>query len=274
MKSRTFMKSLLVGLLGLAVSLPVTSWARGYRDAIDVDIINDRGREFRQYSVPSRGKDRNITTRAYVEAKKGRNYAIRVRNNTDRRMGVVIAVDGRNIISGRKSHLDNDERMYILRPYESAVYEGWRTSKNRVNRFFFTDAGDSYADAFRDHSAMGVIAVAAYPEKHKRPRYDDERSIASQGSPMKRRGDSPGTGFGESEWSPSRRVDFDPVRNPAAKYFVKYEWRKDLCRKGIIDCRENLRPQPPRNRFWPGANDGYAPYPPNWRDDIFRGSYD
>jgi hypothetical protein len=38
---------------------------------------------------------------------KGENYSIVIRNNTPERIGVVIAVDGRNIITGEKSFLKN-----------------------------------------------------------------------------------------------------------------------------------------------------------------------
>ncbi len=271
MTPRTMWATFLVGVMTLAAGAPSGALARGSHDAIEVDVVDDRGHEFRQYPVRTRG----FATRAYVEAKPERNYAIRVRNNTDRRIGLVVAVDGRNIISGAKSDLANDERMYILRPHETAEYEGWRTGKNRVNRFYFTDAGDSYADAFGDNSAMGVIAVAAYPERDRRARHDDDRSYSAEGRAMKPQSAQPGTGFGESEWSPSRRVDFDPERSPIAKHFIKYEWRKHLCRKGIIDCHEH-RPPPQENRFWPGdMHDGvFAPPPPNRRPSPFGYPHD
>ena len=50
----------------------------------------------------------------YVEAVKGDRYLIEVTNQTGRRIGVVIAVDGRNIISGKKSDLKRNEQMYII----------------------------------------------------------------------------------------------------------------------------------------------------------------
>jgi len=92
-----------------------------------------------------------------------------VRNTSNHRVGVVIAVDGRNIISGKKSYLKSNERMYILNPYQKSTYKGWRSGKNRVNEFYFTDVPDSYADrTFGDTSAMGVIAVAVFKEKNGR----------------------------------------------------------------------------------------------------------
>src|SRR4030042_2006566 len=78
----------------------------------------------------------------------------------------VIPVDGRNIINDKKSDLERNERMYIIGPYESNTFEGWRTSMDRTNRFYFTEQSDSYAEkVFADASAMGTIALAVYREK-------------------------------------------------------------------------------------------------------------
>ena len=140
-----------------------TVWAQRFdsRD-VEVEIVNDRGRPFPQY--PLRRGGGSTVYKAHLEAVRGSNYSIRIRNRSDQRIGVVIAVDGRNVISGDRSNLRPDERMYVLEPGQRETYEGWRTGRNRVNRFYFTDAGDSYAGAWGDSSAMGVIAVAAFRE--------------------------------------------------------------------------------------------------------------
>ncbi len=86
-------------------------------------------------------------------------------NNSNRR-GIVIAVDGRNIIDGKKSDLKHDERMYIIGPHDANTFEGWRTSMERTNRFYFTGQSDSYArEVFSDASAMGTIAVVVFRKK-------------------------------------------------------------------------------------------------------------
>ena len=247
--------------------------------AVDVELISDTKGLLPLYRVGSAG--RHDTYRAYIEARKGDPYGIRIRNNTGRRIGVVVAVDGRNIISGGKSYLRKNERMYILGPHETATYDGWRTARNTVNRFYFTEPGDSYAGAFGDHSAMGVVAVAVYREKYVRPprRFSqrekemsgrEDRSRAGKPGPRpseegasgslapQRNGESAGTGFGDEKYSPSIRVRFRPERRVAERHFLKYEWRDTLCRKGIINCRFT------RNRFW-DDDDGYAPYPPGRR---------
>ncbi|MCI5224040.1 MAG: hypothetical protein D3924_15560, partial [Candidatus Electrothrix sp. AR4] len=140
---------LLTGIL-LLISNPAAA------GNISVEVIADQGYIFPTYPVRSD----HGTYRAYLQAKRNARYGVRIRNNTDRRVGVVVTVDGRNIISGKKSYLRNTEKMYILAPYGVGTYRGWRTSSNRINRFYFTNEGDSYADAWGDNSAMGVIAVA------------------------------------------------------------------------------------------------------------------
>ncbi|RJP25822.1 MAG: hypothetical protein C4529_00020 [Deltaproteobacteria bacterium] len=266
--------------------------AASFAAMVDVDVLGDDRGVLPEYRIVPRGH--YTTHRAYVQALEGERYSVRVKNNSADRIGVVIAVDGRNIISGKKSNLRPDERMYILPPYGSGTYEGWRTERDTVNRFYFTDPGDSYAGAFGDRSAMGVIALAVYREKRlprEKPlvREIPEREFMDRApeplAPGKgsgvgrppapqaaapgpgaagesaaprsalRKGDDAGTGFGEETYSPARKVEFRADPRVAERHFLKYEWRETLCRKGIIDCRW------PKNRFW-DDDDDYAPYPP------------
>jgi len=191
---------------------------------------------------------------------------------TGRRVGVVVTVDGRNILTGKKSWLRSNEKMYLLEPYQTSVYKGWRTGKNRINRFFFTESGNSYAGRWGDKSAMGVVAVAAFYEK-RRYRAPTYSSKSLRSAPMaaprvapaparKFRKKEAGTGFGRTERSDSTTAQFTPERKAAARFFYKYEWRSKLCKRGIIVCH-NRRPLPrPHNRFWKETNSGYAPPPP------------
>ena len=247
----TLTLALAAGFLACAVPAP----AEGVGRNVSVELRLDDGRSVNLY--PASGQNR-----VYAEAVKGAGYRILVHNNTGRRVGLCIAVDGRNIISGAKSWLRNDERMYILDPYGSQEYAGWRTGQDRINRFFFTTADDSYAGAFNDTTAMGVVAVAVYAEVQHRPvpcppissfgaPSASPRALAERKSSAAQ--EDAGTGYGREEFSPSVTVAFEPEAQPWEKTFVKYEWRDTLCRLGVI------RPLPPRNRFW---SDGYAPPPP------------
>ncbi|MDX1655415.1 MAG: hypothetical protein R3310_09435, partial [Candidatus Competibacteraceae bacterium] len=250
----------------LALLLPLTTQARERLgpEAVEIRILDQWGRPFEQY--PAR-RSTPTTERSYLEAKPGAPYAIQIRNRTGGAIGLVIAVDGRNIISGQPSELHPEERMYILGPGQRAVYRGWRTGQDRINRFYFTDEDHSYAGAWKDFSAMGVIAVAAFQEAERYRPWHDPRS-AGKVLPRARpeagtRGfgaesNRPGTGFGDKRRSPSRPVEFYPQARPFARQFIHYEWRQTLCRRGIIDCRRH-RP----DRLW--GDKGFAPYPPGYR---------
>ena len=234
-----------------------------YNSSVRIDIVDDKGRYLRKY--PTSNHNAN-TQREYLEAVKGKRYQLRIRNTSNRRVGVVVAVDGRNILTGKKSYLRSNEKMYVLNPHETANYKGWRTSKNRVNRFYFTTAGGSYSNAWGDRSAMGVIAVAVYDEKRKRRHYKkyNNNNLSGRAAPSRRSYDeSTGTGFGREEYSPTVNVYFKPNNRPSHKYFYKYEWRSTLCKRGIIRCRPYNNPRN-NNRFWPEDNSGYAPYPPDY----------
>ena len=262
-------------LLFLVLVIPVSACANvGKAAMVDVRIISDQGGEFTKYMAYPRLREEG--TYFYVEAAKGQRYAVQVANRSDRRIGVVIAVDGRNIIDGKKSELQRSEQMYILGPYETNTFEGWRTGTDRTNRFYFTEQPDSYAEkVFSDASAMGTIALAVYRERLPEPipylekssRPKEAPAGAAQGSPApmesrsydrtEKKSEQAGTGFGETTYSPVRIVHFEPERAAVEKIVLKYEWRSELCRKGIMACE-------PRNRFWPDAQE-FAPIPRDFR---------
>ncbi len=277
-----------IGIVILAIMLCTASaWAGGVGDAMEVRIVTDDGLSLPTYPV----KKRHGVHKVYAEAIKGDHYRIEVKNRLNRRVGVVIAVDGRNIISGQKSWLKRNERMYILEPYGSGEFAGWRTSQDRINRFYFTDVPDSYAAAFGDESAMGVIAVALYPEvRHCKPPIPYSRTTppsprdyegkaagsadktdaapaarAGSGESMKEKAvrseqalESAGTGYGRDEYSPSHIVAFEPEKRAVETVYFKYEWRSTLCKLGVVNCTRLTRR--PLNRLW--DNNGYAPPPP------------
>jgi hypothetical protein len=244
---------MLLLLLGSAGEI----WAGRTGGAVEVQIRSDSGRMLPLYPVAAQSAQQKV----YVEAVKGDHYSIIVRNVLNRRVGLVIAVDGRNIISGKQSWLRNDERMYILEPNGQGEFKGWRTSLDSINRFYFTEVADSYAAAFRDESAMGVIAVAVYPEVQRQDPADLSRSSvgsARRDAPAaKSEAESAGTGFGRQEHSPAQMVAFEPESVAAEKVYIKYEWRSTLCRQGIVRCEPS---RPPRNRLWDDGD--FAPPPP------------
>lgn len=104
--------------------------------------------------------------RHYFEAERGRNYALRIRNRTGRRVGVLIAVDGLNVVNGERSGLSRYEPMYVLDPWGSATIRGWRTSLEHVRQFVFVDQELSYASRTgQTNGDLGWIRVLAFEEE-------------------------------------------------------------------------------------------------------------
>jgi hypothetical protein len=262
----------IIAVMLVAASAPAYPYGKNSSEGVvSVEIVSESGRSF--FSIPHRDSWKGGThiIKQYLEAMRGENYGIVIHNMTPERIGVVIAVDGRNIISGKKSDLKNNEAMYIVNSYEQGEYDGWRTDSDRVHKFYFTDMSDSYAmRTFGDSSAMGVIAVAVYQEKGQpQLRYEQERRVyrpaapsaerSAQGKAGIARDESAGTGFGDEQYSPTIRVEFEPASTPIQKTLIKYEWREVLCKKGIMNCSEA------RNRLW--EEDAYAPFPPGYERD-------
>lgn len=265
--------------------------------SVTVEVVDERGQSFEEFPLTNSGRD---TYRAWLKARRGAGYRIRVRNQSGERVGVVIAVDGRNIITGKRSDLAPRESMYVLGPWESGDYRGWRTNLREVHEFYFTEWPDSYAEAFGDRSAQGVIAMAVYRDRDWQARLEQERreqelrdqeqrrqrgerysggaapeaaadSSASGSAPAASRANEkaaaaapPGTGFGDRRYDPAQQVEFRAERQPMSRSFLKYEWAETLCRKGI-SCDGPREPKR-HNRFWPNDTYGFAPYPPGRGD--------
>lgn len=263
-----------MAVLFISLVTPALGWAHfGRTDVVDVKIISDNGEIFPKYETFLRGHQEGEYY--YLEAVKGQRYSIQITNKSDRRIGVVIAVDGRNIIDGKKSDLLRNERMYIIEPYGTNTFEGWRTGMDRTNRFYFTEQSDSYAEkVFADASAMGTIALAVYKEKIAQITPRSDRSLPKKEAPAARapsavlesratgkykqdKCEQAGTGFGETTHSPAYVVQFDPEHTVSGKIVLKYEWRSELCRKGIISCG-------PKNRLWPDDFE-FAPIPRDFK---------
>jgi hypothetical protein len=254
------MKHMLAAILFLGCAVAVRA---GMTPVIE--ITGPDGHAFREIPVAAR----DGAMRSYLEAERGARYEVRVRNTGGERLGLVIAVDGRNIINGEKSDLARGEPMYVLDAWDTQSYAGWRANLEAINEFYFTDWKDSYAEAFGDRSARGVIALAVYRESppappvyqpdHKRePSRDTQPAPADraygESAAAARHGQSAGTGYGDRRADHAVRVEF-VAREQAARHFIKYEWRDTLCRKQLINCGDH-------NRFWDEATLGFAPPPP------------
>jgi len=229
--------------------------------------------------------------RHYFQAFKGRNYSVVVRNTTGQRVGVLIAVDGLNVVNGERSHLSRNESMYVLDPWESAEIQGWRTSLRDVRRFVFTDEQRSYAERTgQANGDMGWIRVLAFREDRplswipNTPRVREQRgghdrddlganeapapSTEGLGDAKARRSageteargmapeSNPGTGWGSRQYDPVQRTQFRAARSATDRLTFRYEYASGLQALGIY---------PSRDRLWEREHGqlGFAK-PPRW----------
>lgn len=225
----------------------------------------------------------------YVEALKGREYAIRLTNRTGERVAVALAVDGLNSIDARHASA-RDSRKWILAPWESITLSGWQTSSGTARRFVFTSESKSYGKWLGRTSDLGVISAAFFREA----RRDNEISAAvpmsapteeraqagvpggvlggvlggadapsARGDDAKRAAKSKdelaATGIGREVEHRVVQVDFDEEDTPASTLSVRYEYRDALVRLGVIPAGDDELARRERARGF--ADPGFAPDP-------------
>ena len=217
----------------------------------------------------------------YLQAFEGRNYSIVLHNTTGRRIGVLVAVDGLNVVNGERTSMNRNEPMYVLDPRETAEIKGWRTSLRDVRRFVFVDEERSYAERTNQANGdMGWIRVNAFEEQvpmgwgRIKDGYRGEmekstppmapRSQASEEGMLDRdataRGvapeSNPGTGWGDKKYDPVSRTQFTAMRHATDTIVMRYEYASGLRALGIV---------PSRSRTWERERGhlGFAK-PPRW----------
>jgi hypothetical protein len=156
-------------MLALALALAKPAAAQNWRGS-ESDLTADGRLVDVQVQVDGRSQPLFLSPqgdqRLYFQALKGRNYSLVVRNTTGRRIGLLIAVDGINVVNGERSGLRSNESMYVLDPWERTVIRGWRSSMNDVRRFVFVDEERSYAERTgQANGDLGWIRVLAFNER-------------------------------------------------------------------------------------------------------------
>jgi hypothetical protein len=100
----------------------------------------------------------------YVEALRGRDYALRLSNPTGVRVAVALSVDGLNTIDSRRTTA-RDARKWVLAPYETVVIPGWQVSNAASRKFVFTGERGSYGAALGKTQDLGVIEAVFFRER-------------------------------------------------------------------------------------------------------------
>ena len=236
--------------------------------------------------------------RLYVEAQRGEEYSVRVRNPLPVRVAVALSVDGLNSIDARRTSA-RDASKWVIQPYGTITVGGWQVSSDRARRFYFTTEEDSYANKLGRPEDTGVISAVFFRERanysevtpRSRPhplessraegeRQKDEsrKGRAGQESPPAQAGSAPraqshdaapapaedyaATGMGRSVGHDVRWVNLDLENSPSAAVTIRYEYRPALVRLGIIPREPRGRDALRRRERARGFEDGrFSPEP-------------
>jgi hypothetical protein len=264
---------LMIAGLGLAAGQQaVTSAARTPRPGGDVEILVD-GVPLHRY--PHGG-------RWYVEALKGREYAIRLRNPYGVRVAVALSVDGLNTIDARETTA-SDARKWVLDPYETVTISGWQTSQMEARRFEFTTEARSYGQALGKTANLGVISAVFFKERVRTTNADKPTDHAA---PRRAPAMPPSAQAGESSAAEARRnqqadeyaatgmgrrtdhavtqVWLDLEDTAAAAVNIRYEFRPQLVKLGILPAARDADALQ-RREHARGFEPGFCPPPPRQR---------
>jgi len=210
-----------------------------------IEVLVD-GKPLTEY--PARG-----TT--YIEALRGREYALRLTNLIDRRIAVALAVDGLNSIDAKTSSASKASK-WVLGPHETTTISGWQVSSTDARRFFFTTEEESYGSWLGRDANLGVIEAVVYREKKPRLTLGQWLGSRSQAAPSptdrtrpsaeaeKQAGeaadtdDLAATGIGRRVDHRVQRVHLELEERPAAQLRLRYEYRRQLVHLGVLPSPE------------------------------------
>ena len=224
--------------------------------------------------------------RWYVEARKGREYAIRLRNPYAVRVAVALSVDGLNTIDARETTAA-DARKWVLGPYETVTISGWQTSRLEARRFEFTTEARSYGQALGKTANLGVISAVFFKERVPLSllRSDSSSDVAGRQAPApessspanqaaaagalagtdkKARDEYAATGMGRQTGHAVTQVWLDLEDGPVQTVNIRYEFHPQLVRLGILPPAPTADPLQRREHAH-GFEPGFSPEPPRQR---------
>ena len=214
--------------------------------------------------------------RWYIEALKGREYAIQLRNPYGVRVAVALSVDGLNTIDARQTSAAN-ARKWVLDPYQTVTISGWQTSRTEARRFEFTTEERSYGQALGRTANFGVISAVFFKE-----RVPDVRTLDESGRVQRQAAPAPAalprddasakraeeeyaaTGMGRRTEHVVTQVRLNLEDAPSHATNIRYEFRPQLVRLGILPATPVHDPLRRRERAR-GFEPGFAPVPPSLR---------
>lgn len=215
--------------------------------------------------------------RTYIEALRGRTFTLRLSNPTSERVAAALSVDGLNVVDAKRT-TSREAAKWILEPWQTIEIPGWQVSGQTSRRFFFTETGRSYAKWIGDTRNVGTIEAVFYREKRRVFEPAPVAPGAERSEPMReapssaegkaqRKPAAPqadrfaATGIGERTEFPVQWMDFVAEPSPAGSIALRYEFRAELMRLGVLSGDERLYARD-RGR---GFDHAYAPDPDRFR---------
>jgi hypothetical protein len=219
----------------------------------------------------------------YVEALKGKEYAIRITNPLPVRAAIALSVDGLNTIDAR--HTDaRSAHKWVLGPYESITIQGWQTNSQQARKFFFTSEEKSYGAWLGKTQNLGVISAVFFKEKElwKDARAASQvpmeamnqpacpaaaksaKEAASLGAAVNGRSeaeDYAATGIGDKIRHDVYQIHLDLESDPCTTLSLRYEYRPVLARLGILPPRRFVDPLERRQHSHGFDGMAYCPDP-------------
>ena len=254
----------IVGLTLLATSHAATSELLPHHPAGAVELLID-GAPQRRYHHAGRW---------YVQAHKGREYAIRLSNPYGVRVAVALSVDGLNTIDARQTTAA-DARKWVLNPYQTVTISGWQTSQKEARRFEFTTEERSYGQALGKTGNLGIISAVFFkerirvaqetapaPEERPAARAQRDASSARRLEGKEAEAEYAATGMGRSTEHAVVRVWLDLEETPAQTINIRYEFRAQLVKLGILPAPTATNDPLARRERAVGFEPGFCPVPP------------
>lgn len=238
---------LTVAVVMMALALPALG---------EVTVLVD-GSPLRQYD------HRGMT---YIEALRGREFTIRLTNPTPHRVAVALSVDGLNTIDAKHTAAWNAAK-WVLDPYETAEIKGWQVSDRAARRFFFTGERRSYGAALGRTENLGIIEAVffrerrQYAEKFSQRHRDQAPAPAPRAEAQTQEGelsdDYAATGMGKRTRHEVDRVSIDLDPHPISTVSIRYEFRPQLIKLGVLPAS----PSPLERRERARGFSDYCPEP-------------
>lgn len=249
---------LLTTLLGVGAAVLLPSSTVAAQDAQSERVIRSKRIPYPNFELDvlvngrplSEYQSRNGT---YVEALRGEEYELRLRNPSGERVAVALSVDGLNTIDAEQTSAWNASK-WVIEPYQTITIEGWQMSSERARRFYFTDERDSYATKLGRRGNPGVITATFFRQKNRpipitRGEYPSgsggepapvpkssanasaDSEVSRRDSRMKSESQA-ATGIGRSVRNDVEWVDMELDSRPVAEVTVRYEYARRRVSQG------------------------------------------